>query len=182
MDPRPTPAHPVSLDSANPPEFLAVKSGIRLPQKVFELRDQLNHKAKQEPKFRFYALYDRRYRRDVLLAAWWLVVKNEGAPGVDGVSFESIDDPAPLLEELHELLRTKTYEPLPVLRGKADAPHRQAPGHKAPAAARHRQSRQNSVRDACRAPLTMSPPPAYGQATPNRVGRRSAPPKSPGRD
>ena len=116
MDPRPTPAHPVSLDSANPPEFLAVKSGIRLPQKVFELRDQLNHKAKQEPKFRFYALYDRRYRRDVLLAAWWLVVKNEGAPGVDGVSFESIDDPAPLLEELHELLRTKTYEPLPVLR------------------------------------------------------------------
>jgi RNA-directed DNA polymerase len=101
------------------PALPEVKSGVRLPAKVSELRGKLNQKAKQQPKFRFYALYDRVYRLDVLTAAWWLVHKNNGAPGVDGVSCQDIiDGPGAdtFLKELAEELRTKRYQPQPVLR------------------------------------------------------------------
>jgi RNA-directed DNA polymerase len=95
--------------SPAPPEW---KSGILLPSKVSELRSKLSRKAKQEPRFRFYALYDRVYRLDVLMAAWWLVLKNDGAAGVDGVSCQDIIDGPGVTEEL----RTKTYQPQPVRR------------------------------------------------------------------
>ncbi|WP_439650245.1 group II intron reverse transcriptase/maturase [Aquisphaera insulae] len=90
-----------------------------MPPKVSELRWKLNRKAKQEPKFRFYALYDRIYRDDVLMAAWWLVLAKDGAPGVDGVRCQDIiDGPGAgvYLEALAEELRTRSYRPQPVKR------------------------------------------------------------------
>ncbi len=86
---------------------------------VSRLRWKLGRKALQEPNFRFYALYDRIYRTDVLTVAWWLVLKNDGAPGVDGMSCQDIiDGPgvAQFLEDLHEELRTQRYQPQPVKR------------------------------------------------------------------
>ncbi len=102
-----------------PPDAAAVKSGVKLPLKVAELRRKLGQKAEQEPDFRFYALYDRVYRLDVLAAAWWLVWENDGAPGVDGLSCQDIIDgpgAGPFCEQMAEELRTKTYRPQPVKR------------------------------------------------------------------
>jgi retron-type reverse transcriptase len=89
-----------------------------LPPKLSRLRRKLAEKAKREPGFRFYALYDRIYRPDTLRTAWLLVAANRGAPGVDGVTIQQIqdDDPHAFVAQLQEGLRTKTYQPLPIRR------------------------------------------------------------------
>jgi RNA-directed DNA polymerase len=98
----------------------------RCSEKVARLRQKLYWKAKREPRFRFYALYDRMYREDVLEAAWEQVRRNNGAPGPDGVTIDQIVDseggPEALVKELHEELRTKRYRPQAVLRVMVEKP------------------------------------------------------------
>ena len=65
-------------------------NSLGLPEPLFRLRKKFYIKEKREPGFWFYALYDRIYRQDVLAAVWTLVVRNGGAPGVDGVSIHQI--------------------------------------------------------------------------------------------
>jgi RNA-directed DNA polymerase len=96
----------------------------QLPPKLSLLRRKLSQKAKLEPKFRFYALYDRIYRWDTLMAAWNQVAENRGAAGVDGVTIEQIvsrgdDETSGLIDFLVELqkeLQEKRYQPQPVRR------------------------------------------------------------------
>jgi RNA-directed DNA polymerase len=98
----------------------------RLPEKLSSLRRKLHQKAKQEPKFRFYALYDRIYRQDVLKAAWKQVKANDGSPGVDGVTIDQIVNsgggPAQFIDEIQQALRAKTYQPQAILRAYIEKP------------------------------------------------------------
>jgi len=88
------------------------------PEKVGKLQAALHDKAKRCPAYRFYLLYDKLYRIDVLAHAYACCRSNAGAPGVDGQDFADIEEygRARWLGELAEELRKKTYQPQPVRR------------------------------------------------------------------
>ena len=91
---------------------------LRTPDSIRTLQRKLYGKAKTEPEFRFYILYDKVWRADILRHAYDLARANKGAPGVDGMTFDQID--ASGLENwlfrLGEELRAKTYRCQPVRR------------------------------------------------------------------
>ena len=91
---------------------------LETPEKIRTLQRKLYRKAKAEPAFRFYLLYDKICREDILGHAYALARANRGAPGVDGVTFAAIE--AAGLEEwlagLRKDLVAKTYRPAPVRR------------------------------------------------------------------
>jgi RNA-directed DNA polymerase len=98
---------------------------LATPIAIRTLQRKLYRKAKAEPAFRFYLLYDKMYRDDILRHAYALARANAGAPGVDGVTFATIE--ALGLEKwvagLREELISKTYRPDPVRRVMIPKPH-----------------------------------------------------------
>jgi RNA-directed DNA polymerase len=97
---------------------------LETPIKIRMLQRKLYQKAKEEPSYRFYLLYDKMYREDILTHAYALVKSNQGAPGVDGQSFWGIESQGleEWLSDIREDLRAKTYQPLPVLRVRIPKP------------------------------------------------------------
>jgi len=91
---------------------------LETPDKIRNLQRKLYCKAKAEPAFRFYVLYDKICRDDILLHAYRLARANAGAPGVDGVTFAQIEEEGleAWLAGLREKLVSTTYRPDPVRR------------------------------------------------------------------
>jgi RNA-directed DNA polymerase len=91
---------------------------LETPERIRSLQRKLYRKAKAEPAFRFYVLYDKIYREDILRHAYGLARANAGAPGVDGISFERIEEQGleAWLVGLREELVSKRYRPDPVRR------------------------------------------------------------------
>src|SRR5215469_6846687 len=91
---------------------------LATPSKIRELQIKLYRKAKNELGYRFYMLYDKICREDILTHAYERARANKGASGVDGQTFEGIESAG--LEEwltgIRQELRNKTYQPQPVRR------------------------------------------------------------------
>ncbi len=96
------------------------------PEKIRKLQRKLYDKAKREPDYRFYMLHDKVYRADILLHAYERCRQRNGAPGVDGVRFEDIEESAVGLEEwlstLAAELREEEYRPQAVRRVMIEKP------------------------------------------------------------
>ena len=91
---------------------------LTTPDKIRNLQRKLYCKAKAEPTFRFYLLYDKICREDILVHAYRLARVNAGAPGVDGMTFARIEEQGleAWLAGLRAELVSKTYRPDPVRR------------------------------------------------------------------
>ena len=91
---------------------------LATPASVQKLQTALHGKAKESPSFRFYALYDKVYRKDVVAFAYACCQANAGTAGVDGQTFEDIEayGVERWLDGLVQELKTRTYRPLPVRR------------------------------------------------------------------
>jgi RNA-directed DNA polymerase len=89
---------------------------IKTPSSLQDLRKNLYIKAKTEPTWRFWGLYTHVCKRETLQEAYEMAKKNEGAPGIDGVTFEAIEESGKdsYLERIREELITGTYQPRPV--------------------------------------------------------------------
>jgi len=97
---------------------------LETPKQIRDLQNKLYRKAKNEPEYRFYQLYDKMYREDTLQHAYALAKANDGAPGVDGESFEDIErrGKEEWLNGLRRELHDQTYQPQPVRRKMIDKP------------------------------------------------------------
>jgi RNA-directed DNA polymerase len=91
---------------------------LETPEKIRMLQKKLYLKAKAEPNYRFYLLYDKIYREDVLFHAYELAKSNQGAPGVDEQTFGQIESQGrkEWLDGIGKELREKRYKPQPVRR------------------------------------------------------------------
>ena len=92
--------------------------GLATPQPIRTLQRNLYVKAKEEPAYRFYSLYDKIWRKDILRRAYQVAKSRKGSSGVDGVTFERIESEgaAEWIGRLQGSLRTGAYRPQPVRR------------------------------------------------------------------
>lgn len=92
--------------------------GLQTPDKIRTFQRKIYFKAKSEPDFRFYQLYDKVCRADILHYAYRSAKANGGSAGVDGVTFEQIESEGAeeWLSRIRKELHAKTYKPQPVLR------------------------------------------------------------------
>lgn len=104
---------PQSQGKATSGEGAGIGGSLPPRNKLLELQEALHAKAKGNPGYRFYALYDKLYRGDVLREAWRRSRANGGVPGADGISFEQIEEEGAgrWQEELAQELREKRYQP-----------------------------------------------------------------------
>ena len=92
---------------------------LTTPEAIRTLQRKLYVKAKQQPAYRFHALYDKLYRADILSHAWRRVLANKGSPGIDGIDFAAIENGTGVdgyLLALGRELQDKTYRASPVRR------------------------------------------------------------------
>ena len=96
----------------------SLDNNLTTTDKVQELQKKLYLKAKSQPNFRFYALYDRVYRMDVLKKSWQKVKANRGAPGIDGKTIKDIEEEGvdDFLKGIQQELIRKEYRPSPARR------------------------------------------------------------------